>query len=169
LEIETRIEGRGVVPYTEDIIYTMEYPNWNKGADMAMLGALSRLCYTYRNEMPPESPFRHFARRDAEENPVMFVDNRVDLPMHTLHMQDMGIHILDVQNMLREEIAENAQSNMVINQLNEELLAAHDAVDVLEGTVIDLETQLAQKDALIAVKDAKIAALQAQLNPPEEE
>jgi hypothetical protein len=105
LEIETRIEGRGVVPYTEDIIYTMEYPNWNKGADMAMLGALSRICYTYRNEMPPESPFRHFARRDAEENPVMFVDNRVDLPMHTLHMQDMGIHILDVENTLREEIA----------------------------------------------------------------
>jgi hypothetical protein len=39
-EIATRIEGRGVVPYTEDIIYTMEYPNWNKGADMAMLGAV---------------------------------------------------------------------------------------------------------------------------------
>jgi hypothetical protein len=119
--------------------------------------------------MPPESPFRHFARRDAKENPVMFVDNRVDLPMHTLHMQDMGIHILDVENMLREEIAENAQSNVVINQLNEELLATHDAMDVLEGTVIDLETQLAQKDAFIAAKDAKIAALQAQLNPPEEE
>jgi hypothetical protein len=26
-EIETRIEGRGIVPYTEDIVYTKEYPN----------------------------------------------------------------------------------------------------------------------------------------------
>jgi hypothetical protein len=153
-EIETRIEGRGIVPYTEDIVYTKEYPNWNKGADMAMFGALSRLCYTYCNEMPPESPFRHFPRCDAEEILVMFMDNRADLPMHTLHMQDMGTHIMDVENMLQEEIAVNAQSNVVINQQNEELLTAHDAVDVLEGTVIDLEAQLAQKDALIAAKDA---------------
>jgi hypothetical protein len=119
--------------------------------------------------MPPESPFRHFPRRDAEEIPVLFMDNRADLPVHTLHMQDMGVPILDVENMLQEEIAVNAQSNVVINQQNEELLTAHDAVDVLEGTVIDLEAELAQKDALIAAKDAQIAALQAQLNPPEDD
>jgi hypothetical protein len=99
-EIETLIRGCDVVPDTEDITYTMEYPDWNKGADMAMLGALSRLCYTYRHEIPPESPFCHFARRDAEENHVVFVDNRVDLPLHTLHMQDMESHVLDVENML---------------------------------------------------------------------
>jgi hypothetical protein len=80
-------------------------------------------------------------------------------------MQDMESHVLDVENMLQEEIAETAQSNVVINQLNGELLAAHHVVGILEGTVTNLETQLAQKDTLIAAKDAQIAALQAQLNP----
>jgi hypothetical protein len=81
-------------------------------------------------------------------------------------MQDMESHIVDVGDMLRMEIEENEHAMTVINQLNGELLAAHNVVEILEGTVIDLENQLDHRDALIAEKDAQIAALHAQLNPP---
>jgi hypothetical protein len=63
-EIETVIRGGAIAPYTEDIIYTMEYHDWDRGANMAMQEVLPRLCYTYHGSLPPESAFRHFRRDD---------------------------------------------------------------------------------------------------------
>jgi hypothetical protein len=86
---------------------------------------------------------------------------RIDptFPCATSRCRTWECHLVDVADMLRMEIEENDQVRVVIDQLNGEILALHNIIEILKVTITNLETQLAEKDA-------QIPAFQAQLQPP---
>jgi hypothetical protein len=172
-EIEANIRGSAIAPYTEDTIIMKEYPNWNIGADMAMQEALSRFCYQYHGNFPPNSSFRHFGRCDLNGHPSRTQGDRSHLPMCRLQHEDMECHLWDVKEMLRLETEKNVTSTVVMNHLQGELATLNQANHIMETALNTRDAEITKKDAQIAAmnvqlaaKDAQIAALQAQLNPP---
>jgi hypothetical protein len=82
---------------------------------MAMQEALSRVCYTYLEDIPAGSSFRFFGRRYHEGHPVRTNGDRSQMLLVHTQLEDMECHLHDVQEMLRMETVENGYATMVIN------------------------------------------------------
>ena len=59
-EIRTIMTPDPTMPDFEPVDYVTHYPEWIEGVNVAMVDLIARLCYKYRNNLPPESPFRAF-------------------------------------------------------------------------------------------------------------
>jgi hypothetical protein len=158
-ELQVTVAGRAIAPYTEDIIFTRVYPSWEFGVDMAMQDALARICGSYHGEMHALSTFRQFGRSTPEGDPLIPTTPKADLGRSRAHMQDLSCLLAEAENELNMEMEQNDERRVIIDQLNEEIQTLHQATDVLENTVHNLEAQLAERDA-------QIAALQAPPPPP---
>jgi hypothetical protein len=158
-ELQVTVAGRAIVPYTEDIIFTRVYPSWDLGVDMAMQDALTRICGSYHGEMHAQSVFRQFGRSTPEGNPVVSTMTKFDLSRSRAQMQDLTCLLADMENGLNMEMEQNDQEMVVIEKLNGEIQTLHQATEVLENAVHNLEAQLAERDA-------QIATLQAPPPPP---
>src|SRR3954454_20637724 len=98
-QIETRIRGRITIPETPDEVYTQVYPDWSTGLEMAIHGALSRLCYAYHTTAPHETYFQ-YGWRNMEGVPFLRNVPLEKKPSIKFHMSELECHIVSVEDAL---------------------------------------------------------------------
>ena len=147
------------MPDFEPVDYVTYYPEWIEGVNIAMVDLMARLCYKYRNNLPPESPFRAFGKRDAHGLSMAHTGNRLDLPLVNKTFEDLDYLINCLTRRVQQtyDVVDHAQA--VIHAKTQELQASENLVGHLEELIHDLHLQNLGKDE-------QIATLEAQLIPP---
>jgi hypothetical protein len=138
-EIEVNIAGRAIVPDTEATIFSREYSSWDVGVDMAMQDALTRICGSYHEEMNAGSVFRLFGRSTPKGHLLIPMTPKAEMNRSRAQMQDLSCLLAAMENELDMEMEQNDHRRVVIDQLTEEVQTLHQATDVLETTVHNLE------------------------------
>ena len=158
-EIRTIMTPDPTMPYFEPVDYVTHYPEWIEGVNVAMVDLIARLCYKYRNNLPPGSPFRAFGKRDAHGYSMAHTGNRLDLPLIYKMFEDLDflVNFLTREVQQAHDIADHARA--VIHAKTQELQTSETLIGHMEEHIHDLQLQNLDKDE-------QIAALQAQLNPP---
>lgn len=167
-QIETRIRGRTVTPETPDEVYTRIYPDWSTGVEMAMLGALSRLCYQYRTVIPRET-FYQYGWRSMEGVPVLRTvpaQKTTSCKNQLSHLECLAARVEDI---LEDEMKDHDETKAAYRQMRNTAIDQAERIKLLENTIwnmgsrIDeLETEKNKLEAQIEKKDAQIFGWQAQ-------
>jgi hypothetical protein len=113
-EIRTIITPDPTMPDFEPVDYVTYYPEWIEGVNVAMVDLIARLCYKYRNNLPPGSPFHAFGKRDAHGYSMAHTGNRLDLPQ----IYKMFEHL-----------------DFLVNCLTREVQQAHDITDHAQAVI----------------------------------
>lgn len=158
-EILTIILGDPMNPASQVMSYTRVYSTWEKGIDMAMHEAMSRLCDLYFDRLEPTSIFHLFGKRNGEGKAIKTPGDRTNMLVTAKQLEDLEIHAVDMEGLLGMEMKEGDLAKAVIHTQGQELQALHTLRGTMEQRITDLEME-------IAAKNAQIAALQAQLHPP---
>ena len=69
-EIQTSIPGRTADPDDEGMEYSEDYPDWDYLVDVAMQGAIARICHKYHDRIPRTSAYYQFGERTEDGHPV---------------------------------------------------------------------------------------------------
>lgn len=158
-EIQTIILEDPYLPNSKNLSYTGIYISWQRGVDIAMHEALSRMCNLYKDKLKANSVFREFGKRDAQGEAVVTPGNRNEMFVIEKHLEDLEIHAVHMEELLDNEMTVNNQAKAIINARDQEI----QALQVLNA---NQDHHIAGLMMDITAKDAQIAALQAQLNPP---
>lgn len=185
-DIKTTIVVDIVDGVVQLITYRGIYPSWNGGLVMAIKYAMARLCHDYRDQIPEDSIYRDFGRRNEEGEAVWIEDG--DKTRMQKHVEDLeayatGMEALMQWFMLQSEEAratahhqayEITTLNAQMDTLNAQLDALKAQIEMFKDNDTRLTMQLAEKDAQLTLKDAQLtlkdaqlAELQAQVNPPQ--
>ena len=68
--ITTLIQGRVKDDEDPEMLYTEAYPDWDLSMEMAIHGAISRICYKYRNYVTHGSAYRLFGERNEDGDAI---------------------------------------------------------------------------------------------------
>ena len=158
-EVRTIMRSDLTTPDFEAVDYTKTYPTWEEGINTAMLDLMSRLCYTHSEDIPENSPFRNFGKRDEIGIAMKTDGDRLNIPTLEKHMEDLEYYAFDMEKRVHIEMTLRDQAKAVIETQTQELQALHTLTGHMEENIHNLQQQNMEKDNLIA-------ALQAQLNPP---
>ena len=69
-EIKTSIPGLTADPDDEGMEYFEDYPDWDYCIDVAMQGAIARICHNYHGRIPRISAYFQFEERTEDGHPV---------------------------------------------------------------------------------------------------
>src|SRR3954447_11960982 len=64
--IKTTIPGRTADPEDQGMQYSEYYPDWTYSIDIAMQGAIARICHKYHDRIHRTSPYFQFGERTEE-------------------------------------------------------------------------------------------------------
>jgi hypothetical protein len=65
-EIQTIIKGREDEPEDSTMDYTNSYIDWSGSVEIAMQGAIARICHKYHHRFTTTTPYHQFGERDEE-------------------------------------------------------------------------------------------------------
>jgi hypothetical protein len=102
-EIQTIIQGREEDPEDSTMNYTNLYIDWSGSVEIAMQGAIARICYKYHHRFPSTSPYYQFGERN-EEGCAM---DRRGMESHTLfqtYMTEREYSAVNTEDMLTRQI-----------------------------------------------------------------
>ena len=68
--ITTLIQGRVADDEDPEMLYTEAYPDWDLSVEMAIHGAISRICYKYRTYVTHGSAYRLFGERNEDGDAI---------------------------------------------------------------------------------------------------
>ncbi|CAM0881272.1 unnamed protein product [Alopecurus aequalis] len=139
-EIATIILKDPSKPNTKQACYTTYCPDWDTGLDMAMHEAMSRLTHLYFEELPHDSLFRRFGKRNCHGVALHTVVERRGMDPTLLQFQDLECYTYKLEEILEKEMIENDEAKAI--------------VETLHGQVDIMALQLAEKDAQLALKNA---------------
>ena len=101
-------------PDFEAVDYTQTYPTWEEGINTAMLDLMSRLCYTHSEDIPVDSSFRNFGKRDENGIPMKTNGDRLNIPTIEKHIEDMEYYAFDMEKRVHMEMTLRDQAKAVI-------------------------------------------------------
>ena len=73
----------------ESLDFSKTYPSWKEGVNSAMLYLLSRMCYAYYDDLPVDSQFRNFGRRDEDGTSMVTIGDGSNIPILKKHIEDL--------------------------------------------------------------------------------
>jgi len=115
--IEGNVRGRHVKPYTQDIVFYKESPNWEIGVEMAMQDALARTVQTYRQEISQDSAFYAIGRRFEDGTANRTAGDRGGMDYEVIQMEDLECHIVNLENNLTAEMRRNEKLRVTVEKL----------------------------------------------------
>ena len=102
--IRTTIPGRTADPEDEGMKYSEYYPDWTYSVDMAMQGAIARICHKYHDRIPRTSAYSQFGERTEEGDPV----EREGADRWTIihrYLMEREFSTANMENLLRVQLA----------------------------------------------------------------
>jgi hypothetical protein len=102
-EIQTIIRGREEDPEDPTMDYISAYIDWSGFVEIAMQGAIARICYKYHHRISSTTPYYQFGERD-EEGCAM---DRRNLETHSLlqtYMTEREYSAVNTEDMLKKQI-----------------------------------------------------------------
>ena len=127
-EIKTVIPKRDEDPSDVRMEYSEEYPDWDFSIDMAMQGAIARICHKYHDLIPRTSAYFQFGERTEDGRPFdrtgtdkwsIIHQYMVEREYSTVGMEDVlrgqmdGIEKLMDKYDARDKVAVEAQAKIV--------------------------------------------------------
>jgi hypothetical protein len=86
----------------EPLAYTEDYPDWVYSVEVAMQGAIARVCHKYRTSIPLDSPFRQFGTRREDGRVFFRHGDSQTLTLSYLHEREVGSR--KMEQMLRAQV-----------------------------------------------------------------
>ncbi|KAM0923785.1 hypothetical protein ACQ4PT_005309 [Festuca glaucescens] len=167
-QIETMIRGCTVTPETPDEVYTKIYPNWSTGVEMAMHGALSRLCNEYRTTIPQET-FYQYGRRTMEGVPILRTISKEKVNSCKHQLSELECHIIRMEDLMEDEMKDHDKTRAAYKQMWLIAIDKAERIDTMEDTILNMGNHIAEQEAekkkmeaQLEKRDAHIFALQAQ-------
>jgi hypothetical protein len=153
--IKTFIPGSDADPDDPDMTYTEVYPDWVNSVEIAMQGAIARICHKFRHMIPPTSPYYNFGERTEDGTPV----DRTEEENHTvcrLHLTEREFVSANTELLLKKQVTlmdgareELRQSNIRVMQAEAALLAIDDKRLALEKRITLLEDPVKLEEKMI--------------------
>jgi hypothetical protein len=100
-EIQTIIRGREEDPEDPTMDYTNAYVDWSYSVEIAMQGAIARICYKYHHRFSSTTPYYQFGERDEEGNAM----DRRSSETHSIfqtYMTEREYNTVNMENMLKK-------------------------------------------------------------------
>jgi hypothetical protein len=100
-EIHTIIRGREDDPADPTLEYTSAYVDWSYSVEIAMRGAMARICHKHHNRFSSTTPYYHFGERNKE---VSAMDRR-SIEFHSLYrtyMTEREYSAVSMEDMLKK-------------------------------------------------------------------
>ena len=139
--IKTTIPGRTQDPYDYALEYTDAYTDWTNSVEVAMQGAIAHICYKYRYYISRSSPYYLFGERSMDGNPIDRSGTE-DLPFIHAYMTEREFGSVNLENLLKKQIALMDDSRDVIKYYNQRIQRAETAVLVLDDKKTALENRI---------------------------
>ena len=132
-QIKTTIPGRTADPEDEGMEYSEEYPDWTYSIDVAMQGAIARICHRYRDHIPRTSAYFQFGERTEDGRPV---DPEGDDRWTIIHrfMIEREFSAVGMEDLLRVQLAG-------IDDLKEQLKDKIRGMVHAQGLAMDIDDQ----------------------------
>jgi len=153
--IKTTIPGLPNDPNDQDMEYTQEYPDWYTSVEVAMQGAIARICHKYRFCIARTSPYYLFGGRTEDGTPV---DRNGSEYISTIHsyLMEREIGSVSLENLLRHQITLMDDFRTTLQHCNQRIrltettiLALGDRKDALEERIKILEEPRKLEEKLI--------------------
>ena len=153
----------------ETLDFSKTYPSWKEGVNSAMLYLLSRMCYAYYDDLPVDSQFRMFGRRDDDGTPMVTVGDRSNISLLKKHMEDMEFYAEELEYRRHMEMTVGDQAKAVLHAQSQEIDMLHSLKGHMEQDIHSLQVENLEKDNQIAALQAQLAQLQPPPPPPAED
>ena len=163
--ILTKIPGRVGVATDEEMSYIQVYPEWHNSVEIAMQGAIARICYKYHSSISRDHPFSMFGERMENGRPVYRGNYYRTLPQRyfaerevsSARTEAMMSTLVAIMDHLKDEVV---KGNETLEQMEHTILALDDrrqqalaANNVMVGEKCKLETQVEKLEERIKLME----------------
>jgi hypothetical protein len=139
--IQTTIQGRQDEPDEATMQYTDAYIDWDHSVEIAMQGAIARICHKYHDDIPTTSVFFYFGERTEEGNPI---DRRGE-EAHSFcctYFTEREHSSVRLENMLRKQISIMDSFRKLCSDVNVRLQQEETVILWLDGKKTALEEKI---------------------------
>ena len=140
-KIKTVIPGRTSDPHDMALEYTVEYPDWYHSVEMAMQGAIARVCHKYHEFIPRTSPYYLFGERSEDGDPIDRSDTEYVSLVHS-YLTEREYGTVCMENLLEKQLSLMDEYRMVLQHCNTRIVEAETAVLVLADKKDALEARI---------------------------
>lgn len=140
------------------ITYQNLYPSWEIGVVMAMKFALARLCNEYHHQLPEDSVFLDFGRRDEEGETTNA--NKEEKTILRKHVEDLEDYAVEVERHLRGKTQALEEERAAKYHQAQENIALKVQIEKFKDSDTRLTMELCDKDSLILKLKDELKATQ---------
>ena len=136
--IKTTIPACTNDPSTQEVIYEERYPDWEVSVQLAMQGAIARICGAYQRFIPPGSLYRNFGRRQMDGTPYYYPGNG-SLSGYRRYLMDRECNTVDLEDMMKKEMGVLDQAVGAFEEANERIAECEKANVYVDGKRNELQ------------------------------
>jgi hypothetical protein len=125
--IKTFISGSVVDPDDPDMMYTEVYPDWPNSVEIAIQGAIARICHKFHQVIPPTSPYYNFGEHTEDGTPVDRSAEE-DQTGCRAYLTEREFLSSSIEKLLRKQIAIMDEAREVLKQCNVRVTQAEAAL-----------------------------------------
>jgi hypothetical protein len=128
-------------PTDPDMEYTKAYPDWPNSAEIAMQGAIARICHKYHQMIPTTSPYYNFGECSADGTPV----DRTDEEEHSVcrsYLTEREFVFASTEVLLTKQVAMMDDAREVVKQCNTRVMQAEAALIFVDDKRKAMEKRL---------------------------
>ena len=167
--IETTIPGRMFDPNPEEFVYEEDYPDWEYSVEIAMQGAIARICQKYRKLIPSDSSTLYYGRRHMDGTPVAHVEGIGRLLAVKQYLVDREVSSARMEGMMREGMRYVDHAREAIHEANTKLDNCEKALEWISDNRQKLQVEnrgLSNRNLhlenMVDLQETKINALEEQ-------
>jgi hypothetical protein len=156
-EIQTIIQGREEDPEDSTMDYINPYIDWSGSVEIAMQGAVARICYKYHHRFSSTTPYYQFGERN-EEGCTM---DRRGLETHTLfqtYMTEREYSAVNMEDMLTRQIKLMDKFRETMEVPSQRIITAESCLEVMGDKRDELMEENEALKKKIAEYEAKALA-----------
>ena len=135
--IKTFIPGSGDDPSDADMEYSDDYPDWDYSIDVAMQGAIARICHKYHDQILRTSAYRQFGERTADGEAVYRSETETMTLTHRYHAE-REFSAAGMEHLMRVQLRGIDKLKDVVLAKNEVIVKAQDLAQSLEAERVAL-------------------------------
>ena len=149
--IETTIPARIDDPTTREEIYEERYPDWDMSVQVAMQGAMARICGLYRCYIPSGSPYRTFGRRRMDGTPYFFPNNE-NMTVHRQHLVERECNAVDLEELMRGQMTYLDQAINTLEEANTKI----EHCEIANAYVLNKRNELLEANKVLEESNKKL-------------
>ncbi|KAK1608483.1 hypothetical protein QYE76_032156 [Lolium multiflorum] len=155
--IKTFIPGSDADPDDLDMTYTEVYPDWINSVEIAMQGAIARICHKFRPMIPPTSPYYKFGERTEDGTPV----DRTGEEAHSVtrsHLTEREFVSANTELLLKKQVTWIGEAREVLRQSNIRVMQAEAALLAIDDKRLALEERITLLEDPVKLEEKMICS-----------